>query len=120
MKTLLIVDDSTTIRNVLKTSMHNKYSIFEAENGEAALKIAGENKVDLFLLDVNMPIMNGIILTKKLREQTLYKTTPIIILTTETKPEMRQQGKEAGANGWVVKPCEPQQLLGIIQKMIGS
>ncbi len=120
MKSLLIVDDSTTIRNVLKTTMHNEYSILEAENGEVALKIAAENKVDLFLLDVNMPVMNGIALTKKLREQAQYKTTPIIILTTETKPELRQNGKDAGANGWVVKPCEPQKLLGIIHKMIGN
>lgn len=118
MKKILLVDDSTTIRNVLKASMHTSYEILEAENGETALHIANEQNIDFFLLDVNMPVMDGISLTKKIREMPQYGNTPIVILTTETRSEKRKAAQDAGANGWVVKPCDPDKLLNVIQKLV--
>ena len=120
MKKILLVDDSTAIRNILKTSLFGDYEICEAENGEKALEIAKGNNFDLFLLDVNMPVMDGITLVRELRKIPDYTGTPIIMLTTESRDEKKKEGKEAGANGWIVKPCEPDKLMGVIKKLIGT
>ncbi|MCK4797580.1 MAG: response regulator [Spirochaetes bacterium] len=118
MKKILLVDDSTAIRNIIKTALFGDYELLEAENGQVALNKAQENKIDLFLLDVNMPVMDGITCVKELRKTIKYSNTPIIMLTTESRDDKKQQGKEAGANGWIVKPCEPEKLLNVIKKMI--
>lgn len=118
MKTILLVDDSTTIRNVLKASMHTEYNIIESGSGDDALKAAIENEIDFFLLDVNIPKIDGITLTREIRKLSKYEKTPIVILTTETRSEKREAGKSAGANGWIVKPCDPSRLLSVIKKLI--
>ena len=92
--------------------------MYEAENGELALNLAKDKIMELFLLDVNMPVMDGITLVKELRKLDKYKTTPIVMLTTESRDDKKQQGKEAGANGWIVKPCDPEKLLGVLEKII--
>jgi two-component system, chemotaxis family, chemotaxis protein CheY len=68
---------------------------------------------------VNMPNMDGITLVKTLREQADYKFTPILMLTTESQESKRQQGKVAGATGWIVKPFNPEQLLNVVKKVLG-
>ena len=74
--------------------------------------------VDLVLTDQNMPRMDGIGLTKKLRENPKFKTTPILILTTESSDQMKQAGRAAGATGWLVKPFDPAKLVEVIGKVI--
>jgi two-component system chemotaxis response regulator CheY len=66
-----------------------------------------------------MPNMDGIALVKSLREQADYKFTPILMLTTESQESKRQQGKVAGATGWIVKPFNPEQLLNVVKKVLG-
>ena len=117
MKKILICDDSTSIRNILKSALMDEFSILDAENGQTALEAAKNSPVDFFLLDVNMPVMDGITLVKELRKLPQYQKTPIVMLTSESRDDKRQEGKAAGANGWVVKPCEPDALLGLIKKM---
>lgn len=119
MKKIMLVDDSNSIRNILKAALITEFELCEAVNGKDALgKLSAEN-IDLFLLDVNMPEMDGLTLLKEIRKMDRYLKTPIIMLTTETKDELRAEGKSSGANGWIVKPCEPDKLLGAIQKMLG-
>jgi two-component system chemotaxis response regulator CheY len=118
MKTIMLVDDSTAIRNILKNALIGEYSVVEAENGKVALGKTGEQPVDLFLLDVNMPEMDGLTLLGEIRKLAGHKSTPILMLTTETKDELRQKGRELGASGWIVKPCEPDKLLSAISKLI--
>lgn len=118
MKQIMLVDDSTAIRNILKNALIGQYAVVEAEHGKDALAKLGAQKVDLFLLDVNMPEMDGISLLAELRKQAGYQNTPILMLTTETKDELRQKGRDLGASGWIVKPCEPDKLLSAIQKLL--
>jgi two-component system chemotaxis response regulator CheY len=118
MKKILVVDDSAAIRNILKLALFENYEVLEAENGKDALERSKGAGVSLFLLDVNMPVMDGISLVRELRSTGEYGATPIIMLTTESRDDKKQQGRDAGANGWIVKPCEPDNLLSIIKKML--
>ena len=72
----------------------------------------------LVLSDINMPIMTGIEMLRSLRKLAQYKFTPIVLVTTESQPEKKQEGKAAGATGWIVKPFEPQQLLDVVTKVL--
>ena len=114
----MLVDDSTSIRNILKQGLIGTYNVVEAAHGKDALEKLPAQKIDLFLLDVNMPEMDGLTLLGEIRKQTAYLSTPILMLTTETKEELRIRGKELGASGWIVKPCDPEKLLAAIQKLI--
>ncbi|MBN1411747.1 MAG: response regulator [Spirochaetales bacterium] len=118
MKKILVVDDSASIRNILKLALFETYDVLEAENGKDALGKSKDAGISLFLLDVNMPVMDGISLVKELRGTSEYRSTPIIMLTTESRDDWKKKGKEAGANGWIVKPCEPENLLSIILRML--
>jgi len=118
MKTIMLVDDSTAIRNILKNALIGEFAVVEAENGKIALGKVSAQTIDLFLFDVNMPEMDGITLLGEVRKIPQYLKTPILMLTTETKDELRQKGRELGASGWIVKPCEPEKLLGAIRKLL--
>ena len=120
MANILIVDDSASMRQMvsftLKTAGH---AVDDAADGEVALSKANGKAYDLVVSDVNMPNMDGIGLVKALRALDTYKFTPILLLTTESAPEKKQEGKAAGATGWIVKPFSPDQLLGTIKKVLG-
>jgi two-component system chemotaxis response regulator CheY len=95
------------------------YEVLQAACGQEALQLAKTKKADLVLTDVNMPNMDGISLIRELRALPGYRFTPILTLTTESSPEMKQKGKAAGASGWIVKPFNPDQLLQVLKKVIG-
>jgi two-component system, chemotaxis family, chemotaxis protein CheY len=122
MPSILAVDDSASMRQMVSFTLRNGgYDVIEAEDGQAAYaKITGPNAkdVDLVLTDQNMPNMDGISLTKKLRENEKFKNTPILILTTESSDQMKQAGRTAGATGWLVKPFDPAKLLEVIKKVV--
>jgi len=118
MKKILLADDSPISRNLMKTLLLKDYEVLEAQNGNQALSIAKENIINLFLLDLNMPDMSGITLTKELRKESQYQNTPIIILTSEVRDERKQEGKEAGVNGWIVKDVDQEKLLDVIKRII--
>jgi two-component system chemotaxis response regulator CheY len=119
MKKILLVDDSATIRNIIRNSLISSFEVTEAEDGVKALAMLPDcGPISLFLLDVNMPNMDGLTLLEKLRKQTSYTATPILMLTTETKEEFRTKAKTLGANGWIVKPCEPEKLLATIKHFL--
>jgi two-component system chemotaxis response regulator CheY len=95
------------------------YEVLEAVDGQDGLDKAKSNAVNLVLTDQNMPRMDGLTLIKTLRALPQYKTTPILMLTTESSDTMKQQGRAAGATGWLVKPFDPQKLLEVVKKVIG-
>ncbi len=90
----------------------------EAVDGVDALEKAQLEQVDLVLADQNMPRLDGIGLTRKLRENPKFQNTPILILTTESSDQMKQAGRAAGATGWLVKPFDPNRLIEVIQKVM--
>lgn len=120
MPSILAVDDSASMRQLVGFTLKNAgYDVIEAADGKEALGLAKSRAVNLVLTDVNMPNMDGITLTKELRGIATYKFTPILLLTTESAPEKKLQGKAAGATGWMVKPFNPEQLLATVKKVLG-
>ncbi len=117
MKTILTVDDSPSIRQMLTYVLtSNGYEVIEASDGEEGLALAKTHRADLVLTDQNMPRMDGITLIKALRRLPEYKKVPIMMLTTESSQALKQQGREAGATGWMVKPFDPEKLLEMLRR----
>lgn len=118
-KTALIVDDSTSMRQMVSFTMKEAgFDVLEGANGQEALKRLEGQRVDVVVTDLNMPVMDGIALIRQLRSNPCYKFTPILMLTTESQDAKKQEGKAAGATGWIIKPFNPQQLLGVIAKVV--
>jgi two-component system chemotaxis response regulator CheY len=119
MHSILAVDDSASMRQMVSFTLKNAgYHVVEAVDGQDALDKSNANDFDLVLTDQNMPRLDGIGLTKKLREHPKFKATPILILTTESSDQMKQAGRAAGATGWLVKPFDPSKLIEVIGKVI--
>lgn len=120
MATILTVDDTASMRQMISFTLNSVgHVVIQACDGKEALKLLEGKKVDLVIADINMPNMDGITLVKSLREQADYKFIPILVLTTESQEAKRQQGKVAGATGWIVKPFNPEQLLSVVKKVLG-
>jgi len=120
MASILAVDDSASMRQMVSFTLKGAgYEVIEAADGVEALNIARTKGVNLVITDVNMPNMDGISLIKQLRMLPSYKFTPLLMLTTEASSEKKQQGRAAGATGWIVKPFNPDQLLNTVKKVLG-
>ena len=119
-KTILVVDDSASLRQVVKMALTGAgYNVLEAGDGQAALALLDGRTINMVVCDVNMPIMNGIEFVKAAKQLPAYKFLPILMLTTESQEEKKEQGKAAGAKAWMVKPFPPEALLSAIKKIIG-
>jgi two-component system chemotaxis response regulator CheY len=119
MKRILIVDDAATVRMYHRSILEGAgYQVVEAVDGQDAYEKAQAQAFDLVLTDQNMPRLDGLGLTRKLRDHPQFKTTPILMLTTESSDLMKQAGRAAGATGWLVKPFDPNRLLDVIKKVI--
>jgi two-component system, chemotaxis family, chemotaxis protein CheY len=118
-KNIMIVDDSASLRQVVSIALRGAgYQVLEACDGKDALaKLIGQ-KVHLIISDVNMPNMDGISFVRTLKQSSLYKFTPVIMLTTESQEAKKQQGQAAGAKAWVVKPFKPEQMLNAVQRLV--
>ena len=120
MARILAVDDSAAMRQMVGITLTGAgHQVEQANDGREALQIAERKKFDLVITDVNMPNMDGITLVKELRSLASYKFVPMLVLTTEATAERKQQGKAAGATGWLVKPFNPERLLATIAKVLG-
>jgi two-component system chemotaxis response regulator CheY len=95
------------------------YAVQEATNGQDGVGKATTGKFDLFFVDLNMPVMDGITFIKTVRAMPKYQFTPIIMLTTESQQSKKAEGKAAGATGWIVKPFTVDQLCAVTKKLIG-
>jgi len=119
-KKILAVDDSVSIRKSISFILgQDGYEITEAVDGVDGLAKAKTEKFNLVITDINMPNMDGIELTKQLRQTEGYKFIPIIALTTENQQSKMMEGKTAGATGWIVKPFTSDKLIAVVKKIIG-
>ncbi|WP_296703289.1 response regulator [Algoriphagus sp.] len=118
-KTILIVDDSESIREIMNYTLENaEYNVLVGNDGEHAQSFLDGTPINLIITDLNMPKKNGIELIKEIRQKEDYKYTPILVLTTESQVSKKQEAKEAGATGWIVKPFVTDKLLSVVQKVI--
>lgn len=120
-KTILAVDDSGSLRQMVAFSLERAgYEVIQAVDGQDALDKAMNKTVDLVLTDHNMPVMDGLTLIRHLRDLASYQFVPILMLTTESSPEMKDEGRNAGANGWIVKPFHPDRLVAVVNKVLNT
>jgi two-component system chemotaxis response regulator CheY len=119
MPLILAVDDSPSMRKMVSFTLSGAgYQVVEAIDGVDAFEKAMSQSFDLVLTDQNMPRLDGLGLTRKLREHPQFKSIPILMLTTESSDLMKQAGRAAGATGWLVKPFDPARLIEVIKKVI--
>lgn len=119
-KKILFVDDSASMRQVVGMAISGAgYEVTTAEDGKDGMTKIDKDKFDAIITDLNMPNMNGIDMIKAVKQNARNKFAPVIMLTTESNDEMKQQGKDAGAKVWIVKPFKPDQLLGVLKKLLG-
>ena len=120
-KIVMTVDDSASVRQMISFTLKSAgFEVIEAVDGKDALSKLVRTPVHMMITDLNMPNMDGIELIRNVRVlNSAQKFIPIIMLTTESQPQKKQEGKSAGATGWIVKPFKPEQLLAVMKKVLG-
>lgn len=122
MKTILIIDDSVSMRQVVKLTLTTGgYKVAEAVDGKDGLEKLKEISPDMIICDVNMPNMDGLTFLRTIKTNDEYRDfrfKPILMLTTVSEEEKKQEGQEAGAKAWIVKPFQPEKLLSAVQKLL--
>ena len=118
--TILIVDDSAAMRSLLVSTLETlgTISIVQAPNGFEALRILPREQVDLILTDINMPDINGLELLSFIRNNPIYKDVPVVVISTEGSRKDIEKGLSLGANEYLVKPFQPEQLLEIVKRFL--
>lgn len=118
-KNILIIDDSAAIRQSISYILEQEgYTTVQACDGlEGVAKLDEGISFDCIITDVNMPNMDGITFIRKARTIAKYKFVPILVLTTESQSGKMNEGKEAGATGWIVKPFSAEKLLAVVKKV---
>jgi two-component system chemotaxis response regulator CheY len=119
--TVLIVDDSATMRALVRQALEaDRHTVLEAPHGAAALAALEHTPADLVITDVIMPEMDGLSLTRRLREQERFRRLPVLVLSTEATPAMKDRGRAAGATGWLVKPFHPDVLRETVRRVLAE
>ncbi len=119
-KRIMAVDDSRTMREMVAFTLQQAgYAVSQAEDGDKALAALKSASVDLIITDLNMPNMDGVTLIRNLRKDPKWRTTPILMLTTESDPAKKAAGRDAGATGWIVKPFDPDKLIDVVRRVAG-
>ena len=118
--TILIVDDSAAMRSLLVSTLETlgNLAIVQAPNGFEALRMLPREQVDLILTDINMPDINGLELLSFIRNNPIYKDVPVVVISTEGSRKDIEKGISLGANEYLVKPFQPEQLLEIVKRFL--
>ena len=122
MPTIMIVEDSPTMRQLISFAMKRiaGSKVIEATDGVDALKKLSADKIDLILADINMPVMNGLKLLSLVRENNLYKHIPVIMITTEGAEEDKKRAMALGANAYLPKPIQTQDLIRLVNSYLAK
>ncbi|GAB1262558.1 response regulator [Aurantivibrio plasticivorans] len=119
MSSILVADDQLVMRNMFKSILSaTDHDVVYVEDGQKAYQEATKRRFDLVISDLYMPFMTGIELTAKLRTLSTYKGVPILIVSTENATDRKQEGRQAGASGWIVKPISSQKLMPAVNKLL--
>jgi len=121
-KRVLIVDDSATIRQQVRLTLSRAgFDVVEAADGvEGKERIGSDDQIVVVICDVNMPRMNGIDMVAAVKSDPAHALLPIVMLTTEAKPELMQKAKSHGAKAWIVKPFKPELLTAAVTKLASA
>ena len=118
-KTIMTADDSASMRQMIRiTLLRGGFQVIEAPDGARAAELLRQEQVDLLITDLNMPGVDGIGLIKIVRSMPRYRFLPILMLTTENLQNKKDEGKQAGASGWIVKPFQTEQLIKAVQRLL--
>lgn len=117
-QTILTVDDSRTMRDMLKFSLLDAgFRVIQAEDGIHGLEVLRDETPDVIITDINMPRMDGFGFIEAVRRDAAWRSTPVLVLTTEIDTEKKLRAKAAGATGWIVKPFDPVKLVDAIRRV---
>ena len=117
----LVVEDSPMMRQLLVFALSRvkQLRVTEADDGVDGLKKLATGKFDIILTDINMPIMDGLKLVKRVRMDPVHKDVPIIIITTESAEEDRQRALSLGANAYITKPIQAPEVIAKVRELLG-
>ncbi len=119
-KVVLTIDDSKAVRDMIAFTLQpHGYKVHGAQDGREGLAQLQTVKPNLVITDLNMPVMNGLEFIENARRSPQGAGVPIIMLTTETAPDMKARGKAAGATGWIDKPFDANKLVAVTKKLLG-
>jgi two-component system chemotaxis response regulator CheY len=117
-KTILTVDDSRTMRDMLRLALAEAgYRVVQAIDGIDGLEQLQSQGADVIITDINMPNLDGLGFIERVRSDPRRRATPILVLTTESEPEVKDRARKAGATGWIVKPFNPGKLVDAIRRV---
>lgn len=116
----LVVEDSPMMRQLLVFALARvkRIQVTEAEDGVDALRKLAAQKFDLILTDINMPVMDGLKLVKRIRADAQHANTPIVVITTEGSTEDRQRAMALGANAYITKPIQAPQVIQKVKELL--
>jgi len=121
---VLIVDDSSSMRAIIKKTIKasgfNVGHFLTAEDGTDAVKVLSTKWVDVVLTDINMPNMNGIELIKRMKEDEILETIPVVIVTTEGSEKVKKQSMELGVKALIKKPFKPEDIRNALNRIMGE
>jgi two-component system chemotaxis response regulator CheY len=121
MGSILVLDDSASMRQLIKVALAEQgHTVKGAANGVQGLQFAKASPFDLIITDLNMPEMDGLTFTREVRKVAEHHGTPVLFVTTETSPTVKQDAKTAGATGWISKPFSPDQLRRVVEKVLAK
>ena len=120
MPTALVVEDSPTMRQLIVFALNRikGLTVVEANDGVDALRKLAGQPLDIIITDINMPIMDGLKLVKRIRSDAVHKDVPIIIITTEGSSEDRQRALALGANAYITKPIQAPQVIATVKELL--
>ena len=118
--TCLVVEDSPMMRQLITFALSRikNLSVVEADDGVDGLKKLAQGRFDLVITDINMPIMDGLKLVKRIRSDAIHKDVPIMIITTEGAEEDRQRALQLGANSYITKPIQAPQVISKVKELL--
>ncbi len=115
-KSILVIDDSVTMRSLIRRALQGAgFDVVEACDGIQGAEMLGRDDVSVAICDVNMPRMNGVEMLESLQPDGL--NVPVLMLTTERRPDLMKRARDAGAKGWVIKPFDADQLIAAVRKL---